>query len=131
MSRRNASLPPTGRLRLAQCVVDDGWPLRRAVTDGDGRVLFCSPSRPGSCADITHARQLGLVGLLTDGPAVEILADAGYQGLGTQTGGRVITPPHRKFKKNGPEACEETHERRRKAHSSRRIRVEHGTASPT
>ncbi|WP_244190786.1 transposase [Streptomyces caeruleatus] len=65
------------------------------VTDGDGRVLFCSPTSPGSCADITHARQLGLVQLLADGPAVEILADAGYQGLGAQTGGRVVTPLHR------------------------------------
>ncbi|MCD9900998.1 transposase family protein [Streptomyces sp. MT29] len=56
----------------------------------------------------------------------EILADAGYQGLGAQTGGRVVTPPHRKFKKNPPEWYEEMHERQRKAHSSRRIRVEHG-----
>jgi transposase InsO family protein len=28
---RNAPLTPTGRLRLARCVVDDGWPLRRAA----------------------------------------------------------------------------------------------------
>ncbi|MGW8358529.1 transposase family protein [Streptomyces wedmorensis] len=92
----------------------------------NGRVLFSSPARPGGCADITHARQLGLVGLLADGPVVEILADAGYQGLGAQTGGRVVTPPHRKFKKNAPDWYEEMHERQRKAHSSRRIRVEHG-----
>jgi hypothetical protein len=98
------------------------------VTDGDGRVLFCSPTRPGSCADVAQARQLGLVKLLADVPAVEILADAGYQGLGAQTGGRVITPPHRKFKKNAPDWYEEMHERQRKAHSSRRIRVEHGIA---
>ncbi|GAA2566046.1 MULTISPECIES: transposase family protein [Streptomyces] len=98
------------------------------VTDEDGRVLFCSPAKPGSCADITHARQLGLVELLADGPAVEILADVGYQGLGAQTGGRVITPPHRKFKKNAPDWYEEMHECQRKAHSSRRIRVEHGIA---
>ncbi len=98
------------------------------VTDDDGRLLFCSPSKPGSCADITHARQLGLVALLADGPSVEILADAGYQGLGAQTGGRVITPPHRKFKKNAPDWYEEIYERQRKAHSSRRIRVEHGIA---
>ncbi|MFF9091447.1 transposase family protein [Streptomyces sp. NPDC014991] len=98
------------------------------VTDGGGRVLFCSATKPGSCADITHARQLGLVKLLADGPAVEILADAGYQGLGAQTGGRVITPPHRKFKKNAPDWYEEIHARQRKAHSSRRIRVEHGIA---
>lgn len=51
----------------------------RVFTDGDGRLLFRSPTRPGSCADIIHARELGLVKLLSDGPAVEILADAGYQ----------------------------------------------------
>ncbi|WGP14246.1 transposase [Streptomyces sp. SH5] len=96
------------------------------VTDAEGRLLFCSPAEPASCADITHARKLGLVKLLADGPAVEILADSGYQGLGAQTGGRVVTPPHRKFKKNPPEWYEEIHERQRKAHSSRRIRGEHG-----
>ena len=31
MSHANAPLTPTGRLRLARCVVDDGWPLRRAA----------------------------------------------------------------------------------------------------
>lgn len=98
------------------------------VTDAEGRLLFCSPAQPASCADITHARQLGLVKLLAGGPAVEILADAGYQGLGAQTGGRVVTPPHRKFKKNAPDWYEEIYERQRKAHSSRRIRVEHGIA---
>jgi hypothetical protein len=98
------------------------------VTDDGGRVLFCSPTRPGSCADITHARQMGLAKLLADGPAVEVLADAGYQGLGAQTGGRVITPPHRKFKKSAPAWYEEMYQRQRTAHSSRRIRVEHGIA---
>ncbi|MFE1776388.1 transposase family protein [Streptomyces sp. NPDC059008] len=97
------------------------------VTDGGGRVLWCSPTRPGSCADITHARQLGLVRLLAGGPVVD-LADAGYQGLGAQTGGRVVTPPHRKFKRNAPDWYEERYGRQRKAHSSRRIRVEHGIA---
>ncbi|MEH0467279.1 transposase family protein [Streptomyces sp. B21-097] len=40
----------------------------------------------------------------------------------------VITPPHRTFKKNAPDWYEEMHERQRKAHSSRRIRVEHSIA---
>ncbi|MFE4582808.1 transposase family protein, partial [Streptomyces chartreusis] len=40
------------------------------ITDAEGRVLFCSPVRPGSCADITQARQLGLVELLADGVRV-------------------------------------------------------------
>ncbi|MFG2274997.1 hypothetical protein ACGFNY_35165 [Streptomyces chartreusis] len=39
-----------------------------------------------------------------------------------------MTPPHRKFKKNAPAWYEERHELQRKAHSSRRIRVEHGIA---
>ncbi|MFH9466413.1 IS481 family transposase [Streptomyces clavifer] len=31
MPHRNAPLTETGRLRLAHCVVEDGWPLRRAA----------------------------------------------------------------------------------------------------
>ena len=31
MIHRNAPLTPTGRLRLARCVVDDGWDVRRAA----------------------------------------------------------------------------------------------------
>ncbi len=31
MCHRNAPLPPTGRLRLAVCIVEDGRPLRRAA----------------------------------------------------------------------------------------------------
>lgn len=88
------------------------------VTDGEGHVLFRSPTEPCSCAKITLARQFGLVRLLTDGPAR----------LGAQTGGRVVTPLHRKFKKNAPDWYEGMHERQRKAHSSRRMDVEHGIA---
>lgn len=98
------------------------------LTDAEERVLFCSPVRPGSCADITQARQLGLVQLLAGGPFMEILADVGYEGMGAQIGGRVGTPPHRKFKKDAPACYEERHEQQRKPHSSRRIRVEHGIA---
>ena len=31
MPHRNAPLTETGRLRLARCIVNDGWPLRRAA----------------------------------------------------------------------------------------------------
>ena len=31
MSHRNAPLSETGRLRLARCIVEDGWSLRRAA----------------------------------------------------------------------------------------------------
>ncbi|WP_229695483.1 hypothetical protein [Streptomyces lacrimifluminis] len=57
-----------------------------------------------------------------------LVHDAGCQGPGVRAGGHVVTPPHRKFKKNAPDWHEETHARWRRAHSSRRIRVEHGTA---
>ncbi|MFD9624059.1 transposase family protein [Streptomyces virginiae] len=97
-------------------------------TDASGRLPFRGPAQPASCADNTHTRQLGLVKHLVEGPTVEILADAGHQGPGARTGGRVVTPPHRKFKKHPPEWYQEIHERRRKAHPSRRIRVEHGIA---
>ncbi|MFB6895666.1 transposase [Streptomyces hydrogenans] len=50
------------------------------------------------------------------------------RGLGAQTGGRVVRPPHRKFKKDALDWYKEMHERQRKAHSSRRIRVQHSIA---
>ncbi|WP_411111530.1 transposase family protein [Streptomyces sp. c-19] len=99
------------------------------LTDQNGRVLFCSPTGPGSCADITHARQLSLVKLLVDGPAVEILADAGYQGLGAQTGGRAVTPPHRSSRRTprtGTRKCTSDSARRIPRAASRS-----STASPT
>jgi hypothetical protein len=40
----------------------------------------------------------------------------------------LVTPPHRKFKKDAPDWYEAMYERRRKAHSSRRIRGKHGIA---
>ena len=98
------------------------------VTDEVGRMLFCGATTPGSTADITQARRAGLVTLLENTMSVRILADAGYQGLGAQTGGQVVTPPYPKFRKNPPSWYEEIHTRQRKAHSSRRIRVEHGIA---
>ncbi|WP_326594857.1 transposase family protein [Streptomyces sp. NBC_01803] len=63
------------------------------LTDTSGRLLFCGEARPCSCADITQARQAGLVDLLADTIHLRILADAGYQGLGGQTCGQVVTPP--------------------------------------
>ncbi|MGH4034161.1 transposase family protein [Actinomycetota bacterium Odt1-20B] len=98
------------------------------VTDARGRLMFGGALQPGSCPDITQARDAGLVELLSRHHDLHILADAGYQGLGAQTGGQVITPPHRKFKKNAPAWWEERFIQQRKAHSSRRIRVEHGIA---
>ncbi|MEU3342080.1 transposase family protein [Streptomyces sp. NPDC006668] len=82
------------------------------VTDADGRLLCCSPAEPASSADITHARTSGLV---RAGP------------LRRPCGGdprRCRLPRARR----APDWYEEIHERRRKAHSSRCIHVEHGIA---
>ena len=65
-------------------------------TDEHGRLLFCGETRPGSCADITQVRQAGLVDLLADTIHLQILADAGYQGLAAQTSGQVHTPPRKR-----------------------------------
>lgn len=66
MPHRNAPLTETGRLRLARCVLEDGWPVRRAAErfqvshttaarwaaryrqhgpGGDGRPVFISSVR--------------------------------------------------------------------------------------
>lgn len=46
MTHRNAFLTPRGRLALAQCVVDDGWPLSRAAER-----FNCSPATAKKWAD--------------------------------------------------------------------------------
>lgn len=74
MSHANAPLSPTGRLRLARCVVDDGWTLARAAerfnvsittaqrwagryrTHGPA-VMVDRSSRPVSCPHRTPRRQ--------------------------------------------------------------------------
>jgi len=63
-----------------------GWSKQNAVkamvvTNADGWCCGAVWAVRDSCADIIHARQLGVVGLLAGGPAAQILADAGYQGL--------------------------------------------------
>ncbi|WP_200873261.1 transposase family protein [Actinokineospora spheciospongiae] len=54
------------------------------IADAQGRLLFCGATCRGSTSGITQARNAGIVPLL-EYRGVEILADAGYQGLGAQT----------------------------------------------
>jgi hypothetical protein len=56
VSHRNAPLSETGRLRLARCVVEDGWPLRRAAER-----FQVSPTTAARWA--SRYRQLGAVGM--------------------------------------------------------------------
>ncbi|MEV4830589.1 hypothetical protein AB0K25_20000 [Micromonospora sp. NPDC049257] len=79
--------------------------------------------------DIIQARIAGLVDLLLNAPLdVPILADAGYEGLGADTGGAVITPrPTLRNVKPPTTGC---HRRPRGGPQTAfypRIRVEHAT----
>jgi hypothetical protein len=62
-------------------------------------MLFCDATVRGSVADITQARQSGIVEWLEHTDRVEILTDAGYQGLVPQTYGQVMTPTSKHHKK--------------------------------
>ncbi|WP_247663052.1 transposase [Micromonospora sp. U21] len=98
------------------------------ICDPAGRLLFCGETRPGSMHDLTQARTAGLVDLLLHAPlGVQVLADAGYQGLGADTAGVVITPKPkpRKHQKSLPPSVTAAHDAARKRHSSQWIRVEH------
>jgi hypothetical protein len=83
---------------------------------------------PGSIPDLTQVRQAGLVELLTLIPGVTLLADAGYQGLSTQTADAVLTPrpARRKNQLPVPPAVAAAHEAERRPHAAQRIRAEHG-----
>jgi DDE family transposase len=82
---------------------------------------------PGSSHDLTQVRQADLVELALI-PGVTLLADAGYQGLSTQTAGAVLTPRPARRKNQRPvmPTLAAAHEAERRAHASQRIRVEHG-----
>ena len=100
------------------------------ISDACGRVLFGGATCPGSTADITQARQAGIVDWLDHTIGVEILTDAGYQGLGRHTFGQVVTPTpkhHKKRLENMP-GVTELRDAQRKAHAHRRVRVEHTIA---
>lgn len=56
MTHANAPLTPTGRLRLARCIVEQDWPLRRAAER-----FQVSPSTAGRWA--TRYRSLGEAGM--------------------------------------------------------------------
>lgn len=100
------------------------------ITDERGRLLFCGETRAGSVADITQPRDAGLVDLLADSIDLQILAYAGYQGLGAQTCGQVVTPPRKRRGKHLEHLqwLMAHHEAARFPHSSARIPVEHGIA---
>jgi hypothetical protein len=67
-----------------------------------GAAAVCGQTRSGAIHDLTQVRQPGLVELLVLVPGVTLLADAGYQGLGAQTAGAVVTPRRARRKNQRP-----------------------------
>ncbi|WP_051796717.1 transposase family protein [Kibdelosporangium aridum] len=100
------------------------------TSDARGRVLFSGASCRGSTADITQARQAGVTDWLDHTLGVEMLTDAGYQGLDAPTLGQVITPTptHQKKRLERMPGIAELRDRQRKSHARRRVRVEHTIA---
>ncbi|MEU9222662.1 hypothetical protein AB0D47_40115, partial [Streptomyces sp. NPDC048376] len=65
-------------------------PHRQRLKTGHGKAEHASPAITHQLVtpklrSITHARESGLVNLLADGPAVEILADAGTMASATRS----------------------------------------------
>ncbi|WP_368860991.1 hypothetical protein [Streptomyces sp. B15] len=90
-------------------------------------MLFCNPTKLGSCVDIGPCPRVGAGQAPGRRSRGREPRRCRLPRSGAQTRGQVVTP-HRKSKRNTPDWYEETYERQRKAHSSRRIRLEHGIA---
>ncbi|MFK3735048.1 transposase family protein [Streptomyces sp. NPDC088090] len=109
LAERGCTIGPGVRLRPLAEVVDhlgvgeqtgniDGTEIRvrRPAAGHKDRDTFISGKNKQNAVTSMAVRD-------GEGPVVEILADAGYQGLGAQAGGSVVTAPHRTFKKNAPD----------------------------
>ena len=78
MSHRNSPLSPTGRLRLARCVVDDRWPLRRAA---DRFNVSVTTAKRWRIATVTTGRPEWVIG--PAGPDRVRIAPAGAGNAGS------------------------------------------------
>jgi hypothetical protein len=97
------------------------------ISDGYGATLFAGGCRPGRMHDTTAARVEGIDVQLDAYPQVQVLVDAGYQGLAKQHPGQVSAPPL-KLRPDAAQARQVQWEAERKEQSSRRISVEHAIA---
>ncbi|WP_307160868.1 transposase [Streptomyces rishiriensis] len=61
---------------------------------------------------------------------MEIFTDACYRAVRARSGGRVMTPPHRKFKKSAHTWYGERREFQAAVHPSRRIDIVQAVAGP-
>jgi hypothetical protein len=97
------------------------------AADQHGATLWCGSIRPGRMHDTTAVRVEGIDALLAQYPDVQLLVDAGYQGVARDHPGQVTAPPLKPSADTPPERRAEW-EAARKAQSSQRIPVEHAIA---
>ena len=97
------------------------------ISDEFGSTLFAGGCRPGRMHDTTAVRVEGIDALLDAYPHVQVLVDAGYQGLAKEHPEQVSAPPL-KLRPGAPTARQIQWEAERKHQSSRRIPVEHAIA---
>jgi hypothetical protein len=97
------------------------------AADEHGATLWCGATRPGRVHDTTAARVEGIDALLQAYPQVNLLVDAGYQGLARDHPDQVTAPPL-KLRPGTPLSRQMEWEAERKAQSSQRIPVEHAIA---
>ena len=95
------------------------------VTDAEGNPVWfeANPSGEGRTQDLTMLRSGALVGVLALA-GITVLADLGYQGLGSVVTGDVYTPRRRRPGRH-PDRDDRIYNH---AHAQARIRVEHGIA---
>ncbi len=97
------------------------------AADHHGATLWCGATRPGRMHDVTTARVEGIDALLDAYADVNLLVDAGYQGLARDHRGQVCAPPL-KPRPEAPPEQQAQWEHARKHQSSQRITVEHTIA---
>ena len=107
MSHANATLTPRGRLRLARCVVEEGWPLRRAAErfqvspttakrwadryrEHGSAGMADRSSRPHHSPRRTHRRLEAKIKHLRTSKQLGPVQIAGRLGMHSSTVGRVI-----------------------------------------
>jgi hypothetical protein len=97
------------------------------AADEHGATLWCGSTRPGRLHDTTAVRIEGIDALLAQYPEVNLLVDAGYQGLARDHPDQVSAPPL-KLRPGAPPERQAEWETVRKTQSSQRIPVEHAIA---
>jgi len=85
MTHANALLTPRGRLRLARCVVEDGWTYARAAER-----FQCSTATAKKWADRYRVLAAGTRWLI--GPAGPITAPGGWRSAGSDGSSRCASP---------------------------------------